>query len=97
MSENPLSHIRNKVSTDPRWATRALIALYNKQTREEQSIEMTVERNGAGFNALDAEILSSFAKQALAGRRLSQKQLAIAYKKLPKYSVQLYKIALETR
>lgn len=85
--------IKEKVSKDPRWATRALIALYQRQTTDEQASERTIERNGQGFNGIDAEILSSFANQVLAGRTLSQKQLAIAFKKLPKYSKQLLAIA----
>ena len=43
----------------------------------------------SGFNGTDANILSSFAEQLLKGRTLSAKQLAIAFKKLPKYSRQV--------
>ena len=89
-----IDEIKTKVGSDPRWATRAIVALFNKQTADEQSAEITQEKNFMGFNGVDAEILTSFAKQVVyKGRTLSQKQLAIAFKKLPKYSKQLLKIA----
>ena len=87
--------IKSKVSTDARWATRAIVVLFERQTESEKMAEMTSERNYVGFNGCDAEILSSFAKQVLNGKTLSVKQLAIAFKKLPKYSGQLLKIAEE--
>lgn len=85
--------IKTKVASDPKWATRAILALFELQTAQEQDYQQTVERNGQGFNGIDAEILSSFANQVKRGRTLSQKQLAIAYKKLPKYSKQLFTLA----
>ena len=85
--------IREKVSSDPRWAARAIVALYNCQTAEEQAADATVVKNRMGFNGTDAFILSSFARQVQEGRTLSQKQLAIAYKKLPKYAKQLETLA----
>ena len=90
-----INTIRAKVKKDPKWASRAIVALFEKQTATEQMIEATSEHNGVGFNAIDAEILSSFAKQLIAGRTLSEKQLAIAFKKLPKYAKQLAMIAEE--
>lgn len=85
--------IRSKVSTDQRWAERAILALYRRQTQSEQAARITNELNHIGFNGIDAEILSSFAEQLLRGRTLSHKQLAIAYRKLPKYAKQLLAIA----
>ena len=91
---NPkFEEIKSKVGSDPRWVSRSIIAIYNLQTREEQNKQRTLEYNGIGFNGIDSEILSSFAKQLLNGRTLSVKQLAIAYRKMPKYSSQLCQIA----
>lgn len=87
------SEIKQKVSSNPAWATRAIEVLFEYQTSSEQEYELTEERNGVGFNAVDAEILSSFAKQILQGRKLTYKQLTIAYKALPKYAGQLLRIA----
>jgi hypothetical protein len=60
----------------------ALVRLYARQTLDEQASDDTKHRNGRGFTAFDAEILSSFAKQVIRsprpeGQKLSQKQLAI--------------------
>lgn len=87
--------IRAKVSSNPLWAERAIAALYERQTATEKAIGQTVVLNGIGFNGADADILSSFGLQIQRGRRLSPKQLAIAFKKLPKYAGQLLRIAQE--
>jgi len=86
--------IKAKVSTDRRYAERAIVVIFERQTSDEQSSECTTHKNGVGFSAFDAEILSSFAKQLLSGRHLSEKQLAIAFKKMPYYSRQLFEAAV---
>lgn len=83
---------KENIASKTRWAIRALLAIYEFQTAEEQVIETTKEKNGVGFNGVDAEILTSFAKQVQAGRTLSAKQMAIVFKKMPKYAGQLQKL-----
>jgi hypothetical protein len=90
-----IKQFKTKLATNEKWATRGLLAIFDKQTADEQYVEATTELNGVGFNGVDAEILSSFAKQVLKGWKLSAKQLAILYKKMPKYASQLYRIAYE--
>lgn len=88
--------IKEKVSKDPRWAQKAIIVLFERQTPDEQDQRATRYKNHIGFNGADAEILSSFASRLIWQRKpLTDKQLAIAYKKLPKYSKQLLEIAKE--
>jgi hypothetical protein len=89
MNKNIISEVKRNLSTNPAWVTRALIRLYECQTADEQTALVTNHKNGMGFNGTDANILSSFAMQVLKGRTLSVKQLAIAFKKLPKYAVQV--------
>lgn len=84
-----IEYVKNKLATDPNWASRAILKLYECQTAAEQCIGNTTENNGIGFNGLDGVILSSFAQQLLKGRNLTAKQLAIAHKKLPKYGRQV--------
>lgn len=84
-----------KLITDTRWLERGILAIYNKQTYEEQASESTLKNNGVGFNGVDAYILSSFAKQLLAGNHLSKKQRILAAKKMPKYAGQLLQIVKE--
>lgn len=86
---NLVDYVKEKLTSDPAWVCRAIVKLYECQTMDEQCSGLTKENNGVGFNGLDAVILSSFAEQLLKGRSLTVKQLAIAHKKLPKYSRQV--------
>lgn len=97
--------IRENIQAGPwQWPVRAMLAIYDRQTPTEQATQSTSVDNGIGFNGLDAEILSSFAKQVQRWdstpadlRRfpvpLSDKQLTIARKKMAKYAGQLARIA----
>jgi SNF2 family DNA or RNA helicase len=76
-------------TNNPLELERALLYLYRNQTAEEQSVSVTIESNGKGFNSVDAGILSSFSQQVLDGKILSPKQLELARLLLPKYSKQL--------
>ena len=77
--------IKNRLATNPAWAVKALVKIYERQTIDEQNSQTTKENNGIGFNGLDANILSSFAEQVNKGRNLSVKQMTIVYKKMPRY------------
>jgi len=85
--------IKEKILSDNRWLCRGILAIYTFQTEHERCSGATLEDNGMGFNGLDANILSSFAKQLQAGRSLTATQLNIARKRMAKYSGQLAKIA----
>ena len=78
------------LATDDRAVVRAIKQLYARQTAGEREVGATTERNGRGFNARDAEFLTSVA-QALPRWRdqMTPKQLAVARKMLPKYWRQL--------
>ena len=81
--------VKKMLSENVEWAKRALIRIYERQTSEEQLKETTVTENGIGFNGNDAEILTSFAKQYLTRNYLSEKQIGILKKKMPKYWKQI--------
>lgn len=92
--------IRAKLETSDVLVERATLAIYARQTADEQSAQTTAHSNGMGFNGTDAFIMSSFAEQILAnkygkaeGLRLSKKQMEIARKKILKYSGQLLEVA----
>lgn len=93
MTTYTVETIREKITSDKNWAMRAIVALYKYQTYQEQATDSTNDLNGVGFNAVDAYILSSFARQIMAGRQLSNRQLQISFKKLRKYAKQLSGIA----
>ena len=88
-----VSFIRNKVASDNRWALRGLLAIYKFQTEAEKSIQDTVENNGVGFNGADSKILSSIAEFYLNNNVITNKQLDIVKKRIPKYANQLARIA----
>jgi hypothetical protein len=67
-----------------------MLVIYAKQTLSEQSSQKTSELNSIGFSGCDAEILSSFSEQVNRGRVLSPKQMALVFKKMPKYWEQLW-------
>lgn len=85
MKEAIKTHIQNQLATNPAWAVKALVKLYTYQTADEQSVGHTKEDNNVGFSGVDSEILSSFAVQINRGRNLSVKQMAIVFKRMPRY------------
>jgi len=74
---------------------RAILALHERQTYEEQNIYGTKEINGIGFNKFDAPFLTDLAKKLLNGYSLTPKQIAAARKSLIKYKGQLSEIAIK--
>ena len=72
---------------------RGIVAIYRRQTSQEQLVEATLEHNGVGFNGVDAELLTSLAKQVLDGKTLTEKQIYVGRKRIRKYSGQLAEIA----
>ncbi len=86
--------MKSLIVSKPEWCERAILAIYKKQTEDEQRLQETNRNNGVGFTGADARILSDLAQQILRGHHLSEKQLTkIAYRKIAKYAVQLAKIA----
>jgi len=86
------AHIRTQLGSSIAWASKGVIRIFENQTHDEQAVEATHEHNGIGFTGVDANILSSFAKQILKGRTMSPKQSAILFKKMPKYAGQLQRM-----
>lgn len=85
--------IKDLIMRNDKMVCLSLKQLYNYQTEEEKNTGEAKENNGMGFNGIDSCILSSFALFYTEHGYLSQKQIAIARKKLIKYSGQLVRIA----
>lgn len=91
----------NNPAVSKLWLVRGLLAIFKKQTADEQNTEQTQHNNSVGFSAFDAQLLSSYAKQVLefeAGRSkysspLSPKQFLILRQRMEKYAMQLARIA----
>lgn len=100
------AEFKEKIGSDDFWAARAVLAIYARQTADEQQTDETRHENGVGFNGRDAEFLSSIAKQ-LQERGftketrdrvpLSYKQLAAIRKSMKKYAGQLARIVRESQ
>lgn len=90
-----VSSLRSQLSNNPKQALKALVILFNRQTSDEQAEENTRYLNKVGFNHNDAKILTSIAKQYINGRTLSEKQMWVIMKLIPKYSRQLVNRAIE--
>lgn len=85
--------VKKQLATNKAWALKALMKIFDKQTADEQEYEHTREANHVGFTGVDGEILTSFAKQYLTRGFLTPKQMALVYKKMPKYWMQIIKIS----
>ena len=72
---------------------KALIKIFEFQTADEQENEHTYNHNGVGFTGIDGQILTSFAKQLIKYKRLSDKQMDLLFKKMPKYWKQVLSIS----
>lgn len=88
-----VTFVKHKLSTDNKWAVRGLIAIYNNQTNDEKSNSATLHDNGIGFNGVDSTFLSSLSEQYIERNSLSEKQLEVVRKMIPKYHRQLIEIA----
>jgi hypothetical protein len=82
-----------QLSINKDWALRALVKIYEKQTIEEKRKKTAKRPNGVGFNRVDAEILSSFAEQVKRSGDLTEKQLEILFKRIPKYASQMWDVS----
>lgn len=85
--------IGEKIKRDDNWLVRGLLAIYDRQTEEEQSTHSTQVHNGIGFNAYDAEFLTNSAKWYKNKGFLTKKHLNAVRKAMIKYSGQLARIA----
>jgi hypothetical protein len=85
--------IRFMLETDNRWLFKGLMAIYNRQTEDEKATELTHHHNMIGFNGVDANLLTSYAKQYKERGFLTKGQIDWCRKKMLKYAGQLAKIA----
>ena len=84
--------LRGKLVHDPKWATAALLRIYDNQTDSEQNGEYTGALNGIGFTTGDARLLTRFAEWYKTHGWLSPKQMKWVFSKIGKYTVQLMKM-----
>lgn len=101
MSKAIFSPIETKIlrliRNNPVAVGRAMVALYKRQTADEQRAGVTVHTNGRGFSAADASKGTRYARWVLAGNQLTGPYLAHAQELARKYLGQLVEIAADNR
>ena len=85
--------IKEKIKYSQGWLERAILAIYKRQTADEQRAEDTRYKNHIGFNAADAHYLTYCAKWLLKGKHLSEHHIEKARSRVIKYCGQLVQIA----
>jgi len=74
---------------------RAVVAIFHRQTADEQAAETTKHRNGRGFAACHASRGSYYARWIMAGRRLSGPHIQHARRMMKHYAGQLLEVIHE--
>lgn len=82
--------VKSKLATEKVWALRGLLRMYEEnQTSDERSVGDTVYDNGIGFSGADSQILSSIAQQVNRRGYVTDGQLRVLHKNMPKYWKQI--------
>ena len=84
-----VEQMKKQLETRADIRAKALLRIFENQTRDEQRTESTNHYNGIGFTGSDARFLTSLAKQFKYKGYLSPKQDAILARKIKKYAGQL--------
>ena len=85
--------IRKLLEDSDKAVARAILAIYGRQTADEQAVGETTQHNGVGFSGVDANFLSSLAQFYTTKGFLSQGQTKYGRKAIMKYAGQLVNIA----
>ena len=84
-----IKFLRKMLTTNEKWATGALMRIYDNQTSTEKNGAYTSHLNGIGFTVGDAHLLTKFADWYKTHGWLSPKQMKWVYAKMGKYAGQL--------
>ena len=85
--------IEEKLLSSQAWLERGILAIFERQTNDEQYSEATKYLNAKGFSACDASYLSYTAKWIKSGKHLSGYHVIKARERMMKYAGQLTLIA----
>lgn len=87
------TEIETLINTNDRAVERAMVAIWERQTRDEQATETTRHHNGIGFSGWTAKSGTYFANWVRLGRSLTGRHLAKARKIALHHAGQLTRIA----
>lgn len=85
--------IRYKVSSDDRWALRALIVIYNEQNEDEKLYGVANKQNGRGFGKIDASRMCPLAERYKRKHYLTPYDMITIHRVMKKYSRQLFDLS----
>ena len=71
-------YLQNLVRTNKKALYRAIILIADKQTPEEKAYGATIDHNGVGFGAVDAEMMTALAFRLKNGGTLTAQQRCLA-------------------
>jgi len=90
--------IQKLLSQSDQAVIHGLLKIYENQTNDEKIDEETKYLNGIGFTGCDAKILTNYVEFYQKRKYLTPKQIAVARKKMMKYTTQLIQfIQVENR
>lgn len=90
--QSVINEWKGKIARHDNWALKAALRIVAQQTAEEKASSATLDSNGVGLGAFDADIVTSIVRKHEAGVRLSRKQLDVLRRIMPKYAGQLYRL-----
>lgn len=85
--------IKDKILTNQKWLERAILAIFERQTFTEQEEQITRFKNGVGFSAAHAHVMSYCANWLIRGNHLSGKWVDKSQSVMIHYTKQLAAIA----
>lgn len=88
-------YLQNLIRTNDKALIRSIHVIYGRQTDGEKMYGITKEHNGMGFGKIDAEFFTQIVVQLKHGQQLTDRQMAIARNKMPKYWRQLMQVSKE--
>jgi len=91
-NETLRNDLKIAMTKDYKTLKRCLLIIYEMQTEEEKSIEITIFNNNIGFTGADAHRLSYYARWIKDGKELNDLYLDDCRTRMMKYSGQLLKI-----
>ncbi len=88
-----LLYIRYKLQTDHSWMEAGIIAMFDQQTLSEREHEMSMFRNGAGFDFIDDKKFSTMAKRLKQGLKVPDTTYKVVKERIHRYAIQLYSLS----
>ena len=88
-----LAYMKTQLSMRPSWSMRGCVRIYEKQTKRERRSDVAHGHNGVGFNKLDTPRLSVLARKINNNTSLTDKEINLLCKRMPRYAGQLISIA----